>query len=134
MGDSCSWFGFVVRFAVSAGRGDEAAQSFLVHIDQADRSVVEAYQPWTVFGLFDGDRLADERGRDGDEIAAPSDFAIRANLSRRRLGRIVRLDDPRGHRARRGLIDAGRGTLAERLMRPLFIIVAGETLETALLR
>ena len=88
----------------------------------------------TVLGLLDGDGLAHERGRDGDEIAAPSDFAVRADSARRRLGRIVRLGDPLGHRARRGLIDAGRRALAERFMRPLFIIVAGETRETALLR
>ncbi len=114
-------------------RGRRGGAVFLVHIDQADGRVVEADQPLTVLGLLDRDGLARERGRDGDEIAPPSDFAVRAHPARRRLGRIVRLGEPLGHRARRGLIDAGRSALAERLMRPLFVIVAGEMRESALL-
>ena len=131
--DSGSWFVFVLRLAVPVGGKRGAAQFLLGDIDQADGRVVEADEPLTVFGLFDGDGLAHERGGDGDEIAPPSDFAVRADSARRRLGRIVRLGESLGHRARRGLIDAGRSALAERFMGPLFIIVAGETGETALL-
>src|SRR5271157_1029550 len=131
IGDSRSWFGFVRRRAVGVSGDSEAAQSLLFRIDQADGRVVEADQPLTVLGLHDRDGFARERDGDGDEIAPPSDFAVRAHPARRRLGRIVRVCGGHGLRSGHGLIDAGRSALAERFMRPLFIIVAGEMRETA---
>src|SRR5260370_41565721 len=116
MGDSFSWFGLGGRSPVPV-HGDGRTTQFLFEaIDHADRGVEETDLPVAGFGLFHGDRFADEGAAHVDESALPFDLAGGADFADSRLGRIGRFGKPLGHRAGRGPINAGRRLLTERLV------------------
>src|SRR5579862_6888820 len=119
MGDSGSWFGLR---RLAALEGGEAAQFFLVGINHPDRHIEEADLPLTGLGLLHGDGLADQGAADMDEVALPLDLAVRSHVADRRLARIVGLWKSVGHLAGRALIEAGRRSLPERLMRTLLVV------------
>src|SRR5258707_2876140 len=118
MGDSCSWFG-PVRRCVGA-----APQLTCFLVDDADRHVEEAHLPVSVLGFLDGNSFTDESAANVDEVASPFDLAVGADLAHRRFGRIIRLWKSRWHCTRRRLVEACRRALAERLVRPFFVVVA----------
>src|SRR3978361_628192 len=118
MGNSCSWFGPVRRCSSAAPQ----LACFL--IDDADRHIEEAHLPMSVANFFDSDSFPGERAAKVDEVAAPFDLSVGANLAHRGFGRVIGLWKPPWHRPRRRLVDACRSTLAERLMRSLFVVVA----------
>src|SRR5216684_8485890 len=116
MGDTCSWFG-LMRRCVSA-----APQLTCVLVDDADRHVEEAHLPLSVCGFLDGNSFTAKRAANVDEAASPFDLAVGTNPAHRGFGRVIRLWESLRHRTGRRLVDACRGALAERLMRPFFII------------
>src|SRR5882672_8654957 len=118
MGYSCSWFGPLWRCA------GVAPQLACCLVDDADRHIEEAHLPVSVLGFLDGNSFTGERTANVDEVASPFDLAVGADLAHRGFGRVVRPREPLRHRARRRLIDAGRWTLAKRLMRPFLVVVA----------
>src|SRR6202043_3610896 len=118
MGNTCSWFGPLRRCASAA------SQFVCFWVDDADRHVEKAHLPASVLGFLDGDSFTNESAANVDELASPFDLAVGADLAHRRFGRVVRLWKPRWHGTRRRLVDACRGALAERLVRPLFVVVA----------
>src|SRR5437879_431196 len=73
-------------------------------------------------------RLANQGLIDVDRAIAPSDVAVMAHPSHFVLGAIFRLAQDAVEAPRRGRIMVGRGGIAERLMRTLFVV---ETLEVA---
>src|SRR5665213_3511010 len=124
MGDSCSWFGPLRRCASAA------PQLAWFRVDDADRHVEEAHLPVSVIGLLDSHSLIGKRTANMDEVASPLYLAVGADLAHRGFGRVIRLRKPLWHGARRRLIDACRHALAERLMRPFFVVVAHKCRKT----
>src|SRR6202035_5491018 len=118
MGNTCSWFCPLRRCASAA------TQFACFRVDDADRHVEEAHLPMSGLGFLDGDSFTNESAANVDELASPFDLAVGADLAHRRFGWIIRLWKSRWHGTRRRLVDACRGALAERLMWPLFVVVA----------
>src|ERR1700722_15608915 len=116
MGNTCSWFGLLRRCASAA------SQFVCFWVDDADRHVEKAHLPVSVLGFLDGDSFTNESAANVDELASPFDLAVGADLAHHRFGGIIRLWKLRWHGTRRRLVDACRGALAERLMRPLFVV------------
>src|ERR1700756_4314690 len=118
MGNTCSWVGLLRRCAGAA------TQFACFGVDDADRHVEKAHLPMSGLGFLNGNSFTDESAANVDELASPFDFAVGADLAHRRFGWIIRLWKPRWQGTRRRLVDACRGALAERLVRPLFVVVA----------
>src|SRR3546814_4095528 len=83
--------------------------------------------------LGDADGLADERLADEDEIAAPPDLAIGAHTPHGMLGVVGQRLDALGPAARARRVSAGRRLLAQRLVRPDFVVLLPEAVEAPLL-
>src|SRR3984957_3382526 len=118
MGNTCSWFGLLRRCASAA------SQFVCFWVDDADRHVEKAHLPVSVLGFLDGDSFTNESAANVDELASPFDLAVGADLAHHRFGGIIRLWQLRWHGTRRRLVDACGCALGERLMRPLFVVVA----------
>src|ERR1700721_3098820 len=118
MGNTCSWFGLLRRCASAA------SQFVCFWVDDADRHVEKAHLPVSVLGFLDGDSFTNESAANAEELPSPFDLAVGADRAHRRFGGIIRLWKSGWHGTRRRLVDACRGALAERLMRPLFVVVA----------
>src|SRR5882762_7906502 len=130
--DRCAGL-LAVCFGLAGPDRAEGPQGSGATVDAAEREVGEADDPVTGLGLCNTDGLADERLAEEDEIAAPSDLAVGAHAPHRMRGLVVWLLDARGIGARAWLIPAGRGLLAERLVRPLVVVRRPEAVEAPLL-
>src|SRR5271165_3327878 len=91
--------------------------------DDAENDRAEADRPAGGV-LGEADRLAGERAIEGNELAPPFDFAVRAHPPDLVVDRIVGLAQDAVPAPGRGLIVVGGGGVAERLVRALLIVDA----------
>src|SRR5271170_8293254 len=126
MGDS---FHALFRFAAARPGRRKAEQFFCPSVDDSEIDIAESKEPIAIGGLGDADRLAGERLADEDQIATPLDLAGGTDPAHGVLGVIPRFLEALGKRPRGRSIAAGRGLLAERLVRPKFIEEPNEVIE-----
>src|SRR5882672_4980173 len=113
------------------GRG-EAAKSAAA-VDQTDVAVAEAYHMIAGFEFGDANQLADQRLGDENALAFPHDLARAAHAPDLVIGIIPRLLEAIRHFPPRWRVDLVRRSLAERLVRPLLVVVPAEGVEAPLL-
>src|ERR1700722_824331 len=113
------------------GRG-EAAKSAAA-IDQADVAIAEAHHMIAGFEFGDANQFADQRLGDEYALAFPHDLARAAHAPDLVIGIVAMLLDAIRHLPLRWRVDLVRRSLAERFMRPLFVVVSAEGVEAPLL-
>src|ERR1700736_2677387 len=113
------------------GRG-EAAKSAAA-IDQADVAIAEAHHMIAGFEFGDANQFADQRLGDEYALAFPHDLARAAHAPDLVIGIVPMLLDAIRHLPLRWRVDLVRRSLAERFMRPLFVVVPAEGVEAPLL-
>src|ERR1700722_2160086 len=124
---------FFRRFAAPRPGRRKAAELLGCAVDQAEIDVGKADDPIACLSLGNPNRLVDENLADKDEVAAPFDFTVAAYPPHGVIGVIPGLFDAIRIGAPRGLVVAARRLLAERLVRPLVVVVRAEPIEAALL-
>ena len=124
---------FMVGFLAPRPGRKEAAQSFAGAVDQSEVDVGEADDPVAVLGFGDADGLADQAFADEDELAAPLDFAAGAHPADGMVGVVPELVEALRTAPGRRPVMRGRCFLAERLVRPLVVVVLAEGVEARLL-
>src|SRR5258708_4412145 len=124
---------FLVPFAPARPGRREGAQRFGAAIDASQWQIGERDDPVAGLGLGDADGLADQCLAEKDEIAAPPDLAIRAHAPHGVCGIVVRFFQALGIGAHARPVAAGRGLLAECLVRPLMVVGGAEAVEALLL-
>src|SRR3990167_7345865 len=125
--DSLVWFG--------PGRPPRPEPGDLcgVAVDEDEGDVGEADEPVAVVAFAHPDGFADQRFRDEHQTAAPPDLAGRTHAANLLVGTIARVLETLTEGARRGAVEVDRRLLAERLMRPLDVVLLAEPVEVALL-
>src|SRR5882724_8727314 len=124
---------FYRRFAAPRPGRRKAAELLVCAVDDTEIDVGKADDPIAALGLGNPDRLVDENLADEHEVAAPFDFSVAAHPTHGVIGVIPGLFDAIRMGARRGRVAAARRLLAERLMRPLVVVMRPEPIEAALL-
>jgi len=96
--------------------------------DDAESNRAVEGSPATLLVFDETDRLADQRFAEVDPVAMPPDLAVVAYPPDGVVGPVARLAQYAIEAARRDSVVLGRGAVAERLVRALFVV---ETLERA---
>src|SRR5258708_40312187 len=96
--------------------------------DDAESTRLVEGSPATLVVFDEPDRLADQRLAEVDPVAMPPDLAVVAHAPDGVVGPVARLAQHAIEAGRRSSIVLGRGAVAERLVRALFVV---ETLERA---
>src|SRR5262245_21409800 len=110
-----------------------AVEALAFRIDEAERDVGKADEPFAVLGLGDRDRLTDQQPTDKDQLAAPLDLAILPHATHRAVLAIGRLAQCTRIATWRGPIERSRRPEVESLMRALDVELFAKAIEHALL-
>src|SRR4029077_6305850 len=109
------------------------AKFFGLAIDDAELDIGKADDPIAGLGFGEAEGLAGERFADEHVVAAPLDLAGGPDVAQGMVGVVPGRFDAIGVAPRRRRVTAGRGRLAERLVRPVVVEVLAEAIEPRLL-
>src|SRR3546814_1149604 len=111
---------------VAGARSRQRAVKLALGIDAAEFDRAVAHRPGALFGFLQPDRLADQHLAEEHQLAVPLDLAVGAYPADLVAVGILGLAQVPAVGPRRRIVAVGRGGLAERLVRALFVEIRSE--------